>query len=373
MTRIVLLRRGSTSDHTSGSGFAGQVGEVTVDTTNNTLRVHDGLTKGGTESVGVNVTQTLTNKTLGAGTTISGTAFAKQLNISGISTLGITTVDGLVSKQLNVSGVSTFAGITTVTGDTLFTKQLNVSGVSTFAGITTVTGDTLFTKQLNVSGVSTLGNTVIGGGTTQLVVNGNVRITGILTVGTASITFDGNNNTINVGSGITFNGSTGIISATEFRGNGANLTGVQPFPSGTIIPFHQSAAPTGWTKLTTHDNKALRVVSGTGGGSGGTSSFTSVFASRTPGGSVTMANAAVTLTTAQIPSHSHFMFNVDDTGGANATASNLNSFSSNNPTQFNTGNSGSGGSHTHANTASFTGTAMDFAVQYIDVIIASKD
>ena len=34
------------------------------------------------------------------------------------------------------------------------------------------------------------------------------------------------------------------------------------FPAGTLMLFQQTAAPTGWTKQTTHDNKALRVVSG---------------------------------------------------------------------------------------------------------------
>ena len=232
----------------------------------------------------------------------------------------------------------------------------------------------LFTKQLNVSGVSTLGNTVIGGGTTELVVNGNARITGILTVGTASITFDGANNSITVGTGITIFGNTGIVSATEFRGSGANLTNLPSqaaFASGTVIPFHQSAAPTGWTKLTTHDNKALRVVSGTGGGSGGTSSFTSVFASRTPGGSVTMANAAVTLTTNQIPSHDHTVNRLATLSGVINTLANATNAGSEGTYTSNT--TGGGQSHTHANTASFTGTAMDFAVQYIDIIIASKD
>ena len=51
-------------------------------------------------------------------------------------------------------------------------------------------------------------------------------------------------------------------------------------PSGTTMLFAQSSAPTGWTKSTSHNNKALRVVSGSGGGSGGSNSFTSTFASR---------------------------------------------------------------------------------------------
>lgn len=43
-------------------------------------------------------------------------------------------------------------------------------------------------------------------------------------------------------------------------------------PTGTVMAFFQAAAPAGWTKVTTHNNKMLRVVSGTGGGSGGVDS-----------------------------------------------------------------------------------------------------
>jgi len=42
--RQVQLRRGTAAEHET---FVGAVGEVTVDTTNNTLRVHDGVTPGG--------------------------------------------------------------------------------------------------------------------------------------------------------------------------------------------------------------------------------------------------------------------------------------------------------------------------------------
>jgi hypothetical protein len=48
------------------------------------------------------------------------------------------------------------------------------------------------------------------------------------------------------------------------------------FESGTRMLFQQSTAPLGWTKSTTHDNKALRIVSGTTG-SGGTNTFSSAF------------------------------------------------------------------------------------------------
>ena len=51
-------------------------------------------------------------------------------------------------------------------------------------------------------------------------------------------------------------------------------------PPGSKMLFYQESAPTGWTKLTTDNNKTLRVVSGSGGGSGGTNTFTSAFSER---------------------------------------------------------------------------------------------
>ena len=45
MARQVQLRRGTTAEN---NNFTGAIGEVTVDTDTNTLRVHDGITPGGT-------------------------------------------------------------------------------------------------------------------------------------------------------------------------------------------------------------------------------------------------------------------------------------------------------------------------------------
>jgi hypothetical protein len=46
MAARVKLRRGTSAQHTS---FVGAQAEITVDTTNNTIRVHDGSTAGGHE------------------------------------------------------------------------------------------------------------------------------------------------------------------------------------------------------------------------------------------------------------------------------------------------------------------------------------
>jgi len=123
-------------------------------------------------------------------------------------------------------------------------SEIRVNNIKNEAG----TGAPTFPNGVQVTGVSTLGNTVVGGGTTQLVVTGNARITGILTIGTSSITLDGSSNQVNVGTGVTLhhtNGvqvggntlhstvltvnninASGVVTATSFSGSGANLTGI---------------------------------------------------------------------------------------------------------------------------------------------------
>jgi hypothetical protein len=163
--------------------------------------------------------------------------------------------------------------------------------------------------------------------------------------------------------------------------------GVDAFPSGTAMLFLQTAAPTGWTKSTAHDNKALRVVSGTAG-SGGSVAFTTAFASQTPSGSVSVSGTvgATTLSTSQIPSHNHlgghprangFEYNNSlygtTTAGSYAVSSQASGYYTGNFAY--TSSTGSGGSHDHSfsGSGSFSGSAINLAVQYVDTIIATKN
>jgi len=154
-------------------------------------------------------------------------------------------------------------------------------------------------------------------------------------------------------------GTATPVSALEIASPGV-FTGAWAYlPTGTAMMFVQTSAPTGWTKSTTHDNKALRVVSGTAS-SGGTTAFTSVFTSRT----ITTANMPSHTHGVTDPGHTHTYGNVTAGVGAGATAGTnapvISTATSTSTTGITINNAGSG-------------TAMDFAVQYVDVIIATKD
>lgn len=128
--------------------------------------------------------------------------------------------------------------------------------------------------------------------------------------------------------------------------------GGKAFPTGTVLLFYQAAAPLGWTKLTTQNDKAIRVVSGAGGVAGGTNAFSTVMAQTVVGSS--------SLSTAQLANHSHTVGNQGATNTAGIGCS----------TNYatggagNTGASGSGSTHNHT---------IALSVQFIDIILASKN
>jgi hypothetical protein len=171
-----------------------------------------------------------------------------------------------------------------------------------------------------------------------------------------------------------------------------------PFPTGTRMLFQQTSAPTGWTKDATHNDKALRVVSGTVS-SGGTVDFSSAFASRGFSGStssetVTGVVGGTALTNGQLPIHRHAMAANDTVATTpalsasntvayrrNTGATDANNYSLTGSTLDASlgisGATGSGETHTHsfsggAHAHTFSGS-IDMAVKYVDLIIASKD
>ena len=101
MTTALQFRRGTTAQNNS---FTGALGEISIDTQLDTIRVHDGSTAGGFELVQKVLTQTLTNKTLALGSnTVSGTTAQFNTALSDGSFATLVGSETLTNKTINVS------------------------------------------------------------------------------------------------------------------------------------------------------------------------------------------------------------------------------------------------------------------------------
>ena len=126
----------------------------------------------------------------------------------------------------------------------------------------------------------------VGASGTSLYVNGNARITGIVTIGTSSITLNGTTNKINVGSGVTIDGATGTINASAITIGGTSIaaiaagTGVTYITAGSGISVNQNTGNvtitgTGVTYITAGSGISVNqssgnvIITATGGGGGG--------------------------------------------------------------------------------------------------------
>ena len=192
---------------------------------------------------------------------------------------GIITATGIdvngnadVSGNLSVGGVLTYEDVTSIDSVGIITAQKDIhvgAGVSIVGIVTAATGDFVDLDvdghtnldNVSISGVTTIGDVVVGGATTDLIVNGDARVTGILSVGTGTVVIDettvktGTSNLhsigieiagINVlgadtpiGTGATIYNSgaavfTGIVTAGVFYGDGSNLSGITAAGTGAI-------------------------------------------------------------------------------------------------------------------------------------------
>jgi hypothetical protein len=185
-----------------------------------------------------------------------------------------------------------------------------------------------------------------------------------------------------------------------FLGPNSRVTGGvaarRAFPAGTQLAFINVVAPLGWVRVSTYDDALLRIVGSATPSSGGSNNFSTVNAqagtgtgttgtgSTGTGTTGTGTSGSTTLTSAQIPAHTHGLAYVsnDRTNGTGAyTFPNIGGSGSGTATTDN--GTGGGGSHNHTvpglsvPALSIPGLAIpslpvSFSIKYVDVLIARK-
>jgi len=172
-------------------------------------------------------------------------------------------------------------------------------------------------------------------------------------------------------SGGTMTGNLNLVgdpTTTNMAANKGYVDAKSEFPSGTSMLFAQTTAPTNWTKSTTHNNKALRVVSGTAS-SGGSLAFTSAFTSRG----------------VPLPEHSHGVYDPGHTHTLYTDRNDNPNYHELGGRKGHLGNEYSrrydassywieyAGTNIGIYNSGTAGAAMDFNVAYVDVIIATRN
>ena len=219
MPTQVQLRRGTTTQNES---FTGAVGELSVDTTLDTIRVHDGSTAGGIRLAKFSEIQAgdITGVTAGTGLSGGGTSGGVTVNLShlGLESLSDPNDDQIIFWD-DSAGATAFLDLGTglsISGTTLSVGTLNQSTTGNAATATALaTARTIngvsFDGTGNVTtltagtGVSVSGTAVSIGqavATTDdvtfadVAATGNVTITGNLDVNGTTTTLDSTNSTI---------------------------------------------------------------------------------------------------------------------------------------------------------------------------------
>ena len=191
-----------------GAGFMKDLADVTFteSTGTNKLLIYNGDGWVGIASTALSPTITL-DDALGNG------------NVSGIGmSVGVITAtngyfSGIVTAaQLNYDVVTDIysTGIVTATKGI---QQTGNEGLHVTAGVSTFVGLSSFQGGINVKA---------GSANTSLIVEGDARIIGILTIGTGSVTIDGSTNKVKIGTGVTLTSTgeadfVGVVTAAGFE------------------------------------------------------------------------------------------------------------------------------------------------------------
>lgn len=200
MSTQVQYRRGTEAQNNS---FVGALAEITVDTTNKTLRVHDGATAGGSNIATVSYVD-------------AEIASIPQDSISnGTSSVTVIASGGNVRTNIGGSTIST-----------VYSDGIAVTGLVSATTTITATG--------NITG----GNLITGA---QVVATGNITGDNLITAGLvslSSVTKTGSNGVGNIGSSTSvFNTVFAKATSAQYADVAERYLADADYPTGTVLVF----------------------------------------------------------------------------------------------------------------------------------------
>jgi hypothetical protein len=163
------------------------------------------------------------------------------------------------------------------------------------------------------------------------------------------------NGSVSLSGAVTIGGALAVTGALTVGGSAVTI-----FASGTRMYFAQAAAPTGWTQVVTYNDYAIRLVSGAGGGTGGTKAFSTIFSA-----SITNLAQHNHGTTEAAHSHSYLTYTNQGTAGYGG------GFPSPILSTGQTLSTGTASTGLTINNAG-SGATTAFDINYLDTILCSK-
>jgi hypothetical protein len=277
----IQYRRGTS---TQNDAFTGALGEITVDTTGKTLRVHDGSTAGGNTVVNTTGVQTLSNKTannliltgnITAGGSI-GTS-GQYLSSTGVGIQWVTPTTSLSvisSGGSNVNVKNDWVNVAIAGSNVAGFNALGIYGSLQQASQTQITAIGTLTS-LNVNGLlNVTGGNILAsaGGFGSVNSTGFINTSGNVSASTGSfdsitirnavtsIVNGGTNGVGNIGaSGATFNTVYAKATTAQYADLAEIYTSDQQYPSGTVMIFDGESEVT--QSHSPHDIRIAGVVS----------------------------------------------------------------------------------------------------------------
>lgn len=267
MPTQVQFRRGTTAQNNS---FIGAAGEISVNTSNNTIRVHDGVTAGGYELAKRGNVSVLTPGTsaelaaiisdeTGSGVLVFGTSpaittslstpsssfdlintTATTVNLAGASTaitIGASTGTMTLRNPTIVSSSSALTLFNTVATTVNFAGAATTLSLGASTGTTTVNNDLVVTGSMTVNGTTTTVNSV-----TLTVDDKNIELGSVATP--SDITADGGGITLKGATDKTINWSSigwtssedfNLVTGKAYEINGTSVLSASTLGSGVTV------------------------------------------------------------------------------------------------------------------------------------------